>query len=253
MPAFSGQVEERIRSHLTFLYGQETGELYAERLRQTLNRFLGRNPDLPRTGVAPGEWLTEADAILITYGDQVTGPHKAPLQTLTEFLRAHLKGVISGVHILPFFPYSSDGGFSVIDYTSVDPKLGDWEDIERLGGSFRLMFDAVINHISARSDWFQAFLQDDPAYASHFIVVEPGTDLSLVTRPRALPLVTPVSTPSGEKLVWTTFSADQIDLNFGNPDVLLAVIEILLLYVEKGADIIRLDAIAYLWKEIGTP
>jgi sucrose phosphorylase len=115
------------------------------------------------------------------------------------------------------------------------------------------MFDAVINHISARSDWFQAFLQDDPAYAGYFIVVEPGTDLSEVTRPRALPLVTPVTTPSGEKLVWTTFSADQIDLNFANPDLLLDVVEILLLYVEKGADLIRLDAIAYLWKEIGTP
>ena len=127
MPAFSGQIEERIRSHLTFLYGQETGELYVARLRQTLNRFLDRNPDLTKTGASPGDRLTEADAILITYGDQLKEPHKAPLQTLTEFLSTHLKGVISGVHILPFFPYSSDDGFSVIDYTSVDPKLGDWE------------------------------------------------------------------------------------------------------------------------------
>jgi sucrose phosphorylase len=71
-------------------------------------------------------------------------------------------------------------------------------------------------------------------------------------RPRALPLLTPFHTPSGEKKVWTTFSDDQIDLNFKNPEVLLEILDILLLYAEHGATFIRLDAIAYLWKEIGT-
>ena len=154
--------------------------------------------------------------------------------------------------MLPFFPYSSDDGFSVIDYTRVNPDFGDWSDIERLGQTFRLMFDAVINHISRQSEWFQAFLAGDPAFANAFIVVEPGTDLSEVVRPRALPLLTAVSTASGEKLVWTTFSSDQIDLNFGDPEVLLRIIDLVLLYVSHGAEIIRLDAIAYLWKEIGT-
>jgi glycosidase len=214
---------------------------------------------LRASGVAPGERLTQADAILITYGDQVSELGKSPLRTLAEFLDRHLrqaspdgKNVVSAVHILPFFPYSSDDGFSVIDYAAVDPDMGDWDDVARVGRSFRLMFDAVVNHISAHSRWFQEFLRDNPDYAGYFIVVEPGTDLSLVTRPRALPLLTPVQTPLGEKLVWTTFSADQIDLNFANPDVLLAINEVLLLYVEKGAEIIRLDAIAYLWKEIGS-
>jgi sucrose phosphorylase len=167
-------------------------------------------------------------------------------------LEAHIKDVITGVHILPFFPYSSDDGFSVVDYTAVNPDLGAWTDVERLGCNFRLMFDAVINHISAQSDWFRGFLAGDPEYADHFITVEEGTDLSQVVRPRARPLLTRVQTASGERLVWTTFSADQIDLNYASPDVLLKVIEILLLYVERGAEIIRLDAIAYLWKKIGT-
>ena len=245
-------LRECIQDHLVFLYGQETGALYLDKLRQTLGLFLQRVPDLPSAGAPPGERLTQADAILITYGDQVTEPSKPPLQTLSEFVSERLKGVLSGVHILPFFPYSSDDGFSVIDYSAVNPDLGTWKDIQPLRADFRLMYDAVINHISVQSSWFQAFLQDDPAYADHFIVIEPGTDLSMVTRPRALPLLTPVQTPSGEKLVWTTFSADQVDLNFANPEVLLAIVEVLLLYVKKGAELIRLDAIAYLYKIVGT-
>jgi glycosidase len=248
-----GALQERILRHLALLYGPETGASYHEQLQGALTRFVQRNPHLSDPATKPGERLSEKDAILITYGDQISEPGKPPLRSLGEFLDQHLQGTISGVHILPFFPYSSDDGFSVIDYTTVNPDLGTWGDVQSMGRSFELMFDAVINHISAHSDWFQAFLRDDPAYADHFIVIEPGTDLSMVTRPRALPLLTAVQTPSGEKLVWTTFSTDQIDLNFANPEVLVSIIEILLLYVENGAQIIRLDAIAYLWKEIGTP
>ncbi|MEA3342321.1 MAG: sugar phosphorylase, partial [Chloroflexota bacterium] len=240
----------RIADHLTFLYGPEQAGVALERLLAILDDFRQRNPRLQEQ--ATGERLTEQDVILITYGDQVAEPGKLPLQTLVEVLEAHVEGAITSVHILPFFPYSSDDGFSVIDYTAVNPDFGAWADIERLGRSFRLMFDAVINHISAQSGWFQEFLRGNPEFANYFTVVEEGTDLSQVVRPRAKPLLTPVQTPSGERLVWTTFSADQIDLNYASPDVLLKVIEVLLLYVEKGADIIRLDAIAYLWKKIGT-
>jgi sucrose phosphorylase len=203
--------------------------------------------------------LTEQDVFLITYGDQVTEQGQAPLRTLAEVLEETVWGGtsargITGLHVLPFYPYSSDDGFSVIDYTAVDPELGSWDDIERLGRRFRLMFDAVINHISAESEWFRGFLEGDPRYADTFIVVDPDTDLSDVVRPRDRPLLTPVETADGqEKWVWTTFSADQIDLNYANPDVLLDVIDVLLLYVEKGAEVIRLDAIAYIWKEVGTP
>jgi glycosidase len=246
-------LEERIQGDLTFLYGPDAGAACYEALHRALRDFALRNPGLPEAAETAGERLSEKDAILITYGDQITQPGKAPLQSLAEFLERHLDGVISGVHILPFFPYSSDDGFSVVDYTAVNPDLGSWEDVERIGRSFRLMFDVVINHISSQSGWFRAFLDGDPAYADYFIVVEPGTDLSMVTRPRALPLLTEVQTASGPQLVWTTFSPDQIDLNFANPEVLLELVEVLLLYVEKGAEIIRMDAIAYLWKEIGTP
>ncbi|HEY75382.1 MAG TPA: sugar phosphorylase, partial [Thermoflexia bacterium] len=208
---------------------------------------------LVEKGPARRDRLTEKDAVLITYGDQVTEPGKRPLVTLTEVLEAYVANAITVVHLLPFFPYSSDDGFSVIDYTAVNPDLGTWEDVERLGRRFRLMFDAVINHISAQSRWFQGFLKGNPEYADYFITVEEGTDLSMVVRPRALPLLHRFRTAEGEKWVWTTFSADQVDLNYANPEVLLRIVEVLLFYVEKGAEIIRLDAIAYLWKKIGTP
>ncbi|MGC8779994.1 MAG: alpha-amylase family glycosyl hydrolase, partial [Anaerolineae bacterium] len=193
------------------------------------------------------------DAILITYGDQFREPGRPPLQTLRAFLNEHLRDAIGGVHILPCFPYSSDDGFSVMDYRRVDPALGDWDDIAAIGRDYRLMFDFVANHVSRQSAWFQAFLRNEPPYNDYFIVVDPATDLSRVVRPRALPLLTPVETRNGVRHVWTTFSDDQIDLNYADPQVLLEMTDVLLGYVARGAEIIRLDAIAYLWKEIGTP
>ncbi|MGD9028385.1 MAG: sugar phosphorylase [Anaerolineae bacterium] len=244
--------ETRVQDHLAFLYGRGGLERVWPRLQERLSSFRERNPRVRASEASPADRLTERDAFLITYGDQVTEPSKPPLQTLTELLVETIAGVVTGIHLLPFFPYSSDDGFSVIDYTTVDPSLGKWDDIEHLGRRFRLMFDAVINHISAQSAWFRAFIDGSPKYRDYFITVEPGTDLSDVVRPRARPLLTPVQAASGEKLVWTTFSADQIDLNYANPDTLLDIIDVMLMYVEKGAEVIRLDAIAYLWKTIGT-
>src|SRR5438132_452260 len=80
--------------------------------------------------------LTQRDALLITYGDQVREPDAAPLQTLGEFLEEHAAGAVSGVHVLPFYPSSSDDGFSVVDYRAVDPELGTWDDVCRLGRRF---------------------------------------------------------------------------------------------------------------------
>jgi glycosidase len=196
--------------------------------------------------------LSEQDALLITYADQVREPGRAPLATLADFTRAHLADVVSGVHLLPFYPWSSDDGFSVKDFFAVDPASGDWPDIERFRPDFDLMFDAVFNHMSAQSEWFQKFVADEPAFRDFFVTVTGNPDLSQVVRPRALPLLTEFSTARGPEKVWTTFSADQVDLNFKNPAVLLATLRALLFYVHHGAKFIRLDAIAYLWKEIGT-
>ena len=198
--------------------------------------------------------FSEKDVFLITYGDTLNKTGEAPLETLNNFAESRFKDVFSTIHILPFFPYSSDDGFSVIDFFAVNPELGNWEDIQRIGREFRLMFDLVLNHVSSKSPWFQYYLDERPDYRDLAIEVDPSTDLSRVTRPRSLPLLTPFEKTSGNTVhVWTTFSADQIDLNYKSTDVIEKMIKILLFYVTKGAAVIRLDAVAYLWKEIGTP
>ncbi|GIM47939.1 sucrose phosphorylase [Collibacillus ludicampi] len=233
-----------MRDQLNFVYGEEKGKRILEEIIDLLERFEGKGLHKP--------WVDEKDVVLITYGDQIKEEGKPHLQSLHEFLNQHLKDVISAVHILPFYPYSSDDGFSVIDYFKVNPELGTWNEIEALSGDFELMFDAVINHISARSDWFREYVQGNPEYKNFFIESDPNADYSTVTRPRALPLLTSFETKEGTKHIWTTFSEDQIDLNYKNEKVLLKIIEVLLFYVGKGARFIRLDAIGYLWKRLGT-
>jgi sucrose phosphorylase len=242
-------VREALLSHLIFLYGDAAAEKICPRLLELMGKY--RDPAVPltRRDSLP---LTERDTVLITYGEQVREPVARPLRALAQFLEQHAAEVVSAIHILPFYPYSSDDGFSVKDYFAVDPALGGWQDIEHIGRRFDLMFDGVFNHISAQGEWFQRFLNDDPAFRDFFVVVEGDPDLSAVVRPRALPLLTTFPTEAGPRKVWTTFSADQVDLNLKNSDVLLAIIEALLFYVARGARFVRLDAIAYLWKEIGT-
>ncbi|MBT2722869.1 alpha-amylase family glycosyl hydrolase [Bacillus sp. ISL-46] len=195
----------------------------------------------------------EKDLVLITYGDQFYENNNPTLDTFKKMFDQYLADKFEIVHLLPFYPYSSDDGFSVIDYKKVNPILGNWEQVGNLSKSARIMFDDVCNHISAKSDWFQEYLNGNPEYQNFFVEMDPTIDLSAVTRPRALPLLTKFTQKNGEeKHIWTTFSEDQIDLNFSNPQVLLKMIDVLLFYLEQGAEYIRLDAIGFMWKEVGT-
>ncbi len=248
LPKSLMDTKNRIQKQLELLYGKETSEKTWFELENRLLTFKAEYPDLSDRKYE----ISGKDIVLITYSDQFSEANLTPLQSLNNFLYEHLLGVVNCVHILPFFPYSSDDGFSVIDFRQVDPKLGNWHNIQNLANSFSLMVDLVINHVSSQSDWFQKFLKGDKKYEDFFITVPPDTDLSKVVRPRALPLLTEVQTYAGKKYVWTTFSPDQIDLNYKNPEVLIEVIDVLLGYIANGAEIIRLDAIAYLWKEVGT-
>jgi len=235
---------DKLESRLRFIYKENYSAGILESLVNVLSSY-------KQTELGGSKW-DEKDVVLITYGDSIKTDGEAPLQTLNSFLKKHLKEQLSVVHILPFFPYSSDDGFSVIDFREVNPELGEWEDVEALSETFDLMADLVINHASSKGEWFQNFLKQQGKGADFFITEDPGTDLSKVTRPRSTPLLTPYETTKGIKHVWTTFSADQVDLNFSNPAVLIEMMDVLLGYISKGARIIRLDAIAFLWKEIGT-
>jgi len=197
--------------------------------------------------------LSQKDIILITYGDQVSRNSEPALDTLKQFMDNHLKGVINSVHILPFYPYSSDDGFSVVNYTAVDPHMGSWREVESLSKEYRIMVDGVINHISQFSNWFKSFLAGDKYFEDFFIELDPTTDLSKVVRPRATPLLHEYIADDGKiHNIWTTFSKDQVDLNYKSYKVLRAVLDAMFYYVEKGATLIRLDAIAFIWKELGT-
>jgi len=207
-----------------------------------------------KRGRKPGNALwSQKDALLITYGNSIVdGVHK-PLDLLNDFLRRYLDGVVDGVHILPFFPYTSDDGFAVTDYTAVNPQLGDWADINRIAGEFKLMSDLVLNHVSSQGTWFNAYRQGQPPYDRFFFEADPTDDLDMVVRPRTTPLLQKVETKNGLRHVWCTFSHDQIDLDFRNPDVLLEFLRIIRTHIDNGVRIIRLDAVAFLWKEIGSP
>jgi glycosidase len=242
------QYLDKLAGHLAFLYGDDRVAEIFPPLVHMLEAHLGASDAIPPHAGA----LTERDIMLITYPDQVRQPGIRPLRTLARFMQQHLQGLVSGVHLLPFFPYSSDEGFSVIDHRRVLPALGSWADVAQISSEFRLMIDAVINHISSQSAWFQGFLNGSQPYADYFIPLDPETDLSTVVRPRDLPLLTQVRTKKGARYVWTTFGADQIDLNYANPKVLLEILDLLLFYIRHGAQLIRLDAIAFLWKTTGT-
>ncbi len=229
-----------------------------------IEQIYGRVPEVLVDGIAAMEddcdvdqsssqlW-SQSDVVLITYADQVRAEGSTPLKAQLDFLLDHsLDEVIQCVQLLPFCPSTSDDGFSVVDYLAVDPKSGTWNDIANLGDSFDLMFDLVLNHASQKHEWFQRYLDGDPDFAEFFIDQDPSADLTAVVRPRSLPLLTEFQSADGVKHIWTTFSEDQVDLNYANPRVMLAMLETLVQYARHGARIIRLDAIAFLWKEVGT-
>ncbi len=243
----SGFVKKSIEERLNAIYNKEDAKKALKEINVLIEKYKKR--------ISPKEYkMSQKDIILITYGDQVRRPNEEPLLSLKRFLDERVKDIINTVHILPFYPYSSDDGFSVIDYCKVSPMMGSWDHIKELKEHYRLMFDAVINHMSQYSDWFQNFLKDDPKFENFFVEVDPSEDLSKVVRPRTTPLLHGYKDHNGQiRYIWTTFSKDQVDLNYANYKVLLAILEVLFCYVERGASLIRLDAIAFIWKEIGTP
>ena len=237
--------KQQIDEYLDILYTGEDRKL-AENLideifKQKSGRMTGKRKE-----------LSERDCMLIAYGDCIREEGKAPLQSLDEFLDEYCGETITNVHLLPVFPYTSDDGFSVQDYKKIDARLGSWEDIRRMGRRIGVMMDAVINHSSKSHCWFQDCIKGKFPYTQYYIECNPKADYSKVIRPRALPLLTKVETAEGEKWYWTTFSNDQMDLDFKSPYLLKEVIETLLLYAENGARFIRLDAVGFIWKDQGT-
>jgi len=251
MPLHFSPLKQKLIDQLTFIYQDVDIEQPLAEIAQDLIDIMdiGDKPDLAQP--YQNNW-SEKDVCLITYGNSIVKDDETPLKTLKRFLDTNTKDQINSVHILPFFPYSSDDGFSVIDYSSVNEGLGSWQDIEAISGDYKLMADIVINHCSSRSAWFSNFISGEGNGHDFFFTTSPDDDLSEVTRPRVSPLLREVETANGTKHVWCTFSHDQVDFDFRNPAVLMAFVSIVKLYLDAGIQIFRFDAIAFLWKVVGT-
>jgi sucrose phosphorylase len=252
LPVFE-QLIERVDHHLNLIYQDiELDVSYSELSMQLLNTMRIGDPELLVTPKRHHNDWDQKDVMLITYGDSIEKSGEKPLHTLHSFLTEYCGDAINSVHLLPFFPYSSDDGFSVIDYSSVNDALGDWDDIQAITQDYRVMSDVVINHCSSRSAWFENFIKGEGPGSDFFFTATLEDDISKVVRPRTSDLLRLTETPQGEKQVWCTFSHDQVDFDFRNPAVLDTFVSIIRQYLDTGIRIFRLDAVAFLWKKIGT-
>ncbi len=243
----NSELSHRIKTHIQFIYPN----LNAEEISQQLLNLMRLTENTPTPPNHQNHWNQE-DIIAITYGNSLLKEGEKPLHTLHEFFNKHLKGCINSIHILPFYPYSSDDGFAVMDYSKVNDSLGDWADVNKLAQDYKLMADIVVNHCSSRSLWFENFKQGKEPGKDYFYTASPDDDLQDVVRPRTSPLLREVVTPQGTQYVWCTFSHDQVDFDFRNINVLYEFVKIIRLYLDQGVRIFRLDAVAFLWKEVGT-
>ena len=253
MEAVLKKLKKRVNLHLKSIYAgisidgktkDITEDLLAE-MRLT-------DSDTVHTPIPHQNLWDQRDVVLITYGDSIITDDEMPLNTLHHFLMQNCYGTINSVHILPFFPFSSDDGFAVIDYSSVNESLGDWGDIQVIANDFKLMSDLVINHCSSRGAWFQNFQRCEGPGHDYFLSVDDTFRTNKVVRPRTSNLLQEFETLDGTKNVWCTFSRDQVDFDFRNPEVIKAFVKIIRQYLDNGVKIFRFDAVAFLWKQSGT-
>jgi len=252
MPESSDNLLQRVLHHLQVIYAGIVLPRPVEDIAGELLGLMRLEPVGPTPPRHTNLW-DQSEIVMITYGDSMRCNKESPLATLRHFLDDQLQDSISSVHILPFFPWSSDDGFAVINYSAVNEALGEWDDIRELAKEYRLMADLVINHCSSRSQWFENFKQGTDPGRDYFLTASPDDDLSAVVRPRTSPLLRETQTHDGTRHVWCTFSHDQVDFDFRNPKVLEEFLRIIRLYLDMGVNIFRLDAVAFLWKQIGTP
>ncbi len=251
MSEIMDHLKQKVAHHLSVIYSDVTLDITTDTLADEVMSIMRLDSEVCNPVAHQNHWSQE-DVILITYGDSIKTENQPPLQTLHGFLQDYCKDVVTSVHILPFFPYSSDDGFSVINFSAVNESLGDWQDISSISDDYHLMADLVINHCSSRSLWFENFKLGREPGLDYFVTADPKDDIEQVVRPRTSPLLRETQTNEGIKHVWCTFSHDQVDLNFKNPEVLKEFIAIIRLYLDKGVKIFRLDAVAFLWKKLGT-
>ena len=204
----------------------------------------------PERAADSTKW-SERDAVLICYPDQIADGDRAPLAVLENILQ-EMGQVFSTIHILPFYPSSSDRGFAVIDHRVVDDRFGSWANISSISSTHQVMADLVLNHVSSSHRWVEEFRGDIESGRSCLKTASLDDDVSAVVRPRTSDLLVPCETAAGIKYLWCTFGPDQVDLDWEEPEVLLEMLRVIDALLRAGIRWFRLDAVAYVQKQVGT-
>ena len=245
-------LKNRIHLHIERIYSTSLNETEILEFSDNIYNLIVSKKTLHSSPLLSDQW-SEKTAVLITYANSITTTNNtSPLSSLEKFFSSKCQKFIDTVHILPFFPSSSDDGFAVKDYYNVDDEFGDWKDIINISKSFRVMADVVINHGSSEGVWFKNFIKGEGRGHDYFLSFDNTFDITEVVRPRTSPLLNTFDTHDGTRYLWCTFSKDQVDYNFNNPKVINEFVEIILYYLKMGITIFRFDAVAFLWKRIGT-
>ncbi len=241
--------QKKIRSKLDNIYkislSKKDIDKFEDEIIQIIKNFNKKNPKKKMN-------ISEKTSLIICYGDSIYSNKKNSISLFKTFFQKKLKKYFNMIHFLPFYPSSSDSGFSVKDHYQIDNKLGNWSDIKKISKSNDIMADIVINHASARGLWFRNFLKNKKPGKNYFLTIDSKFNTSKVIRPRDHKLLKKINIFNKKEYLWRTFSPDQLDLNFKNPSVLLRFIKIMINLINHGVTVFRLDAIAYLWKESGT-
>jgi amylosucrase len=256
-----------LRDPLVELYGEDPRfpAMWRRLLDAIAATAAGRDPELrilDHERELTDDWLQREQAVgYVTYVDRFGGT-LAGVREKLPYLR---ELGISYLHLMPLLrsrPAPNDGGYAVTDYGAVEPALGTMDDLRALAGDLRadgvaLCVDVVLNHTAREHPWAEAAMAGDPARLAFYRTfpdrAEP--DRYEATLPEVFPDTAPGNftwEPQLGRWVWTTFNAYQWDLDYENPEVFGAMAEVMLGLAEAGVDVLRLDAVPFLWKRVGT-
>ena len=247
------ELEKRVYQHISRIYkGNLDTDAINQLSKNLFEHVVASEQYLPKHITEPGTAWSESTSVLITYADTIADNNNLPIKSIHNFMKSCCSDIFDIVHILPFFPSSSDKGFAVMDYYAIYHRFGNWEDILNISKDFGVMADVVINHGSSKGQWFKNFIRGRGKGYNYFLNFDEKFDTSKVVRPRTSDLLNPFKTSDGTKYVWSTFSKDQVDYNFSKPEVLYEFVLIIIYYLGKGISVFRFDAVAFIWKKIGT-
>jgi len=251
VPELDSELEE-LRISLREIYHQHSEEeinsVWCQLLQILYPYYVNReNNEADKVSI----W-DSSSVVLITYPDAIYRKDESTLKTLVEFLEDRLNGISSVIHVLPFLPSTSDGGFAVCNHEKIDDNFGNWNDLKKLSSNHKIMADLVLNHVSSSHPWVHQFMKSEEPGLSYVFAPFHTHNWEEVIRPRNSSLFTKIKTNKGFKNVWTTFGPDQIDVDWTNPNIFLEFSKLLVRYINNGAEWIRLDAIAFIWKDPNT-